>query len=234
MEIKRDTVLRLFIVFISCVVCGFASDPPLPQPVATIALSAIGPSRQGGSAWATVVFSSETSIAVGLCRQDCTSRECSLFLVRWEDGTLTPFAKTPRFDFGVSIHPAGEGQILTVRGLPPTVLYSADLSTAHDLPKYLARVSPSGRTVAETERGSWKLYRLTDRLEPLREGTGDLRSVSDEIVVIQDGKTMRVETLDGRRLGSFPVSDEVSAFRAALLGNNKLYLADCRRTVGSG
>jgi hypothetical protein len=42
---------------------------------------------------------------------------------------------------------------------------------------------------------------------------------------------MKVERLDGRRLGSFPVSDEVSAFHAALLGNNKLYLPDCRRTV---
>jgi hypothetical protein len=84
---------------------------------------------------------------------------------------------------------------------------------------------------AERARGSWKLYRLTDRLEPLREGNGDLRSVSDEVVVIQDGEVIRVETLDGRRLGSFSVSDEVLGLHAGLLGNSKLYLPDCRRTV---
>jgi hypothetical protein len=210
---------------------AFASDPPLPQPVATLALSGIYPSCQGQPAWVTVAFSSETSIAVGLCRRDCANKECSLFLVRWEGGTLRPVAQTLRFDSGVSIHPASEGQILTIRSLPPTVLYSADLSTSHDLSIPLSLVSPSGRTVAEIARGSWKLYRLSDRLEPLREGTGDLRSVSDEVVVIQHGKAMEVETLDGRRLGSFSVQDEVSGFHAALLGNSKLYMADCRKRV---
>jgi hypothetical protein len=224
-------ILWLFIALISCAVCGFASDPPLSQPVATLSLSAMHPSGQGQPTWVTVAFSSETSIAVGRCRQDCANKECSLFLVRWEGGTLRPFAQTLRFDSGVSIHPASEGQILTIRSLPPIVLYSADLSTSHDLSIPLSVVSPSGRTVAEIARGSWKLYRLTDRLEPLREGTGDLRSVSDEVVVIQDGKAIKVETLDGRRRGSFSVSDEVSGFHAAMLGDNRLYLPDCRRTV---
>jgi hypothetical protein len=85
--------------------------------------------------------------------------------------------------------------------------------------------------VAETARGSWKLYRLTDSLEPLRGGTGDLQSISDEAVLIQDGKAIKVETLDGTRLGALSVSDEVQGFHAALLGNNKLYLPDCRTTV---
>jgi hypothetical protein len=225
-------ILRLFIVLISFVTCGFASDPPLPKPVATLALSTGHNSGKGESDWATVAFSSETSIAAGLCRQDCTYKQCSLFIVRWEGGTLRPFARTPRFDSGLSIHPASEGQILAGQPwLPTTVVYSADLSTVRDLPKQLSDVSPSGKTAAERARGSWKVYRLTDRLEPVREGTGDLRSVSDEVLVIQDGKAIKVEALDGRRLGSFSVSDEVSAFHAALLGNNKLYLPDCRRTV---
>jgi hypothetical protein len=230
MENERGTlrILWLFIVLESCSGWGFASDPPLPQPVATLALSAMHPSGQGESAWATVAFSSETSIAVGLCRQDCTDRECSLFLVRWEGGTLRPFAQTLRFDPGVSIHPATEGQILTVQSLPPTVLYSADLSTAQDLPKQLSRVSPTGKTVAESARGSWKLYRLTDRLEPLREGTGRLWSVSDSIVVIQDGKVMKVETVDGKHLGSFSVPPEERGYASAdLLGGSKISLDDC-------
>jgi hypothetical protein len=223
-------ILRLFTVVISCAICGFASDPPLPQPVATLALSGIHSSGLGDPAWATVAFSTETSIAVDLCRPGCTDKECSLFLVRWEDGTLRPFAQTPRFDSGHSIHPVSGGQILA-GWWRLTVVYSADLSTVHDLPKHLSYVSPSGKTAAEQARGSWKLYRLTDRLEPLREGTGNLRSVSDEVVVIQNGKAIKVETLDGRRLGSFSVSDEVLSDHAALLGNNKLYLPDCRSTM---
>ena len=231
MKNENGTVrsLRLSIVLISCAVCGFASDPPLLQPVATLALSEMPSSGHGESAWAAVAFSSETSIAVGLCRQD-SSKECSLVLVQWEGETLRLLARTPRFDSGLSIHPASEGQILAGNPWLPAVLYSADLSTTRDLPR-LWHVSWSGKTVAETARGSWKLYRLTDRLEPLGGGTGDLRSISDEAVLIQDGKAIKVETLDGRRLGAFSVSDEVQGFHAALLGNNKLYLPDCRTTV---
>jgi hypothetical protein len=83
-------------------------------------------------------------------------------------------------------------------------------------------------TASESASGSWKLYRLTDRLEPLREGTGDLLSVSDEVVLIQDGKAMNVETIDGKRLGSFSASNEAWDYQAGLLGNNKLYLDDCK------
>jgi hypothetical protein len=98
----------------------------------------------------------------------------------------------------------------------------------HDLPKNLSRfLSPSGKTVAEWTRGSWKLYRLSDRLEPLREGTGDLQSVSDEVVLIQDRKVMRVETLDGKRLGSFSAPAE-GYYASGPVGNKKLYLDDCK------
>jgi hypothetical protein len=98
----------------------------------------------------------------------------------------------------------------------------------HDLPKQLSRFfSPTGKTVAEWASGSWKLYRLSDGLEPIREGTGDLQSVSDEVVLIQDRKIMRVETLDGKRLGSFSVPVE-GYYASGLVGNSKLYLDDCK------
>jgi len=231
---ERRTVRSgwLSIVLISCAVTSFATDPPLPKPVATLALTEMNLSCKRECAWATVAFLSETSIAVGRCRQDCSSKECSLVIVRWEDGTLRPFAQTRRFDSGLAIHPAGEGKILAGQPwLPTTIEYSADLSSVRDLPIHLWDVSPAGGTVGEGARGSWKLYRLTDRWEPLRGGTGGIRSVSDEAVVIQDGKTLTVETLEGKRLGSFSVPDEVWGFHARLLGNNQLSLADCSRTV---
>ena len=219
-----------FIVFIVISLSAFAADLPQPQPVATLTLAARSTPDQGESTWATVTFLSETSVAVALCRQNCIDQGCSLFLIGWEGRTLRLLAQTHLFDSGAFIHPASDGQILA-GWWQPSVLYSADLSTRRDLPQHLSHISPSGRTVSESARGSWKLYRLTDRLEPLREGTGELQSISDQVVVIRERKAMRVESIDGKPLGSFSLRDEAWGDHAALLGNSKLYLDDCRRTV---
>jgi hypothetical protein len=232
MESGRNLLRNLwrFVAFTTFSLSAFAANPPLPQPVATLALSATQRSTLNESTWRSVTFLSDNAIAVGLCPQNCAGGECSLRLVRWESGVLRAVAQTPRFEYGASLHPASDGQILAAFWLP-SALYSADLSTRRELPKRLSHISRSGRTVSESATGSWKLYRLTDGLEPLREGEGELRSVSDEGLVIQEGKVIRVETVDGKRLGSFSLSDEWLGFHAALLGNNKLSLADCGRTV---
>lgn len=224
--------LRLVAALISCTVSCLASDPPLPKPIATLALAEMNSFPKRESDWVTITFLSESSIAVGRCRHDCASKECSLAIVRWENGTLRPTAQTAAFDSGLAIHPAGAGKIFAGQPwLPTTVEYSADLSSVRNLPIHLWDVSPSGAIVAEGGRNSWKLFRLTDGLETLRVGTGDIPSVSDEAMVIREGKAIRVETLDGKRLGSFSVSDEVWGFHAGLLGTNKLYLPDCGNTV---
>jgi hypothetical protein len=227
---KKLRNLCLLMVFTTCSLSAFPANPALPRPDATLALFATQRSTLHESIWTAVAFSSENSIAVGLCRRDCSGKECSLRLVRWESGALRAVDQTPWFEYGASIHPASDGQFL-VGWWMPSALYSADLSTRRELPKRLSHISRSGRTVAESATGSWKLYRLTNKLEPLREGKGDLRSVSDEAIVIQEGKNMRVEAVDGKRLGSFSLRDETWGDHAALLGNSKLYLDDCRRTV---
>ena len=208
---------------------GPESASPHLQPVASLTLSETPQSSQADVAWVSVAFTSETSIAVGTCFRNFMNQKCSVVLVRWNGGTLQPFAQTPQFDSGVSLHPAGEGRILEIKSLTPTVLFSSDLSTVQNLSKPVSRfLSPSGKTVAEWARGSWKLYLLSDRLELLREGTGDLQSVSDEVVLIQDRKVMRVETLDGKQLGSFSVPSAEGYYASAgPVGNDKLYLDDC-------
>lgn len=209
---------------------GPASASPQLQPIASLTLSDSPQSSQAEVAWVSVAFASETSIAVGACLQNFINQKCSIVLVRWNADTLQPFAQTLQFDSGVSLHPASEGRILEVKSLSSAVLFSADLSTAHDLSKPLSGfLSPSGKTVGEWARGSWKLYRLSDRLELLREGTGYLQSVSDEVALIQDRKDMRVETLDGKQLGTFSVPSEAERYYASTgpVGNNRLYLDDC-------
>jgi hypothetical protein len=110
----------------------------------------------------------------------------------------------------------------------PHILYSADLSTSQELSKDIARISPSGRTVSEGSRDSWKLYRLSDTLNPIREGKGSLQALSDDSVVIQDKKTLRIERIDGQMVGSFSLPSEAWG-HAALIGNNRLYVDDCTK-----
>src|SRR5258708_31843486 len=128
---------------------ALASASPQLQPVASLALSESPQSGQGEAAWASVAFTSETSIAVGACLRSFINQMCSIVLVRWKGDTIQLFAQTLRFDSGVSLHPASEGRTLAVQRLSPSFLDSPDLSTVHDLPKNLSRlISPSGKTVA--------------------------------------------------------------------------------------
>ena len=108
------------------------------------------------------------------------------------------------------------------------MLYSPDLSASLRLPSlYLS--SQSGSTVATMTKGGWRIYHLGTRLDLIREGSGRLRSVSDEVVVFQNGTIMRTETLEGKLLGSFPVAPEEKCYNnAEPLNNNKLYLNDCK------
>ena len=212
------------VLLVQCTRLASASDFPLPVPTATLELSTLLPRGSGEPTWETVTYLSESSLAIGLCRY----KVCSLSLIRWEEGNLTMSAQTFRFERGVSIHPATHGRLFTAPSLHPTILYSADLSQSQELAKDIARVSPSGKTVSEWSHDSWKTYHLTDTLEPIREGNGNLQSLSDELLVIQDGKTIRTETLDGRRIGSFSLPS-IAWSHVAVLGNARLYIDDCRK-----
>lgn len=171
---------------------------------------------------------SDTYIAVGLCRED-GAEECSLSLIQWESGVLRLSEQTTKLDSISSIYPAGGGRTLTTATWTPTNLFSPDQSASLRLPVSIYLVSQSGRTVAETTQGGWKVYRLSTTLEPVREGTGSLRSISDQVVVFQDRNVMRTETLEGRLLGSFSVAPETKCYTSTeLLGDNRLYLHGCK------
>lgn len=221
-------VLTFLVIWMSCILGGYASTPPQPQPTATLDLFTLLPPGQGELSWTTIAFVSETSIAIGLCRQG-DGDKCTLSLVRWEGGVLRPFAQTPKFTAGGSVHPASDGRILKTWIRSPQLLYSPDLSTSLRLPSFIYLSSQSGRTVATITNGRWKIYRLSTTLEPIREGTGSLRSISDEVVVFQDGNIMPTETLAGKGLGSFSVEPEEKCYNSTEpLGDNKLYLSNCK------
>lgn len=123
-----------------------------------------------------------------------------------------------------------EGRILiTPFAASPAVLFTPDLSVTRELPGvFLA--SPSGNTGAEITKNGWKLYQIGSQSELVREGKGSFRSVSDEVIAFQDGNVMRIETLQGTRLGSFSVKPEVKCYNVVYpIGTDRLYFDDCKK-----
>lgn len=222
---RRTARILALVVLASCAIGGFASGSPQLRPVATLGISATHGccGRQPG--WTTVTFTSDTTIALSLCRG-----RCFLSLVRLDGEALRLSAQTVTDGGAVSIYPATEGLIFSTGNRTPMALYSADLSTSHDLPPSITLVSASGKIAAEVSGDRWKLYRIKGTtLELALEGAGRLQSVSDEIRVVQDGNAMNVERLDGARLGSFSVPSQSGCTSfAKLISGNRLYLNDCK------
>jgi hypothetical protein len=222
-------LLAVLSVVMSVTVWGHASNPPAPEPIATLDLSQLPAGTKDASAQ-SIAFVSDTSIAVSLCPND-SATDCSLSLLRRDGNTLRAYAASiSHFRQGRSIHASSEGLILiTPFAGSPAVLFTPDLSVTRELPNvFLA--SPSGSTGAEITKSGWKLYQIRSQKELIREGKGSFRSVSDEVVAFQDGNVMRIETLQGTPLGSFSVKAEMKCYNAVYpLGTDRLYFDDCKK-----
>jgi hypothetical protein len=218
-------MLAVFAAVMSVTVGGNASNPPGAELIASLDLSQLPAGTKDASAL-SIAFISDTSNAVGLC----SATGCSLSLLHRQGNVLQTYASTSHFRPGRSIHASSGGQILTTpfAGFP-ALLFTPDLSVSRELPNvFLA--SQSGNTAADVMQNGWKLYQIKSKVELIREGKGSLRSVSDEVVVFQDGNVMRIEALQGARLGSFAVKPEMKCYNVAYpLGTNRLYLDDCKK-----
>lgn len=222
-------VLAVLATVMGVTVGGHTSNSPGAELVANLDLSQL-PAASKDSSADSIAFVSDTSIAVSLCPNGSPTG-CSLSLLRREGSTLRGYAaSTSPFRRGRSIHVSSEEQILiTPFAGFPAVLFAPDLSVTRQIPNvFLA--SPSGNTVADVMKNGWKLYQIRSKLELIREGKGSFRSVSDEVVVFQDGNVMRIETLQGTPLGSFAVKPEMKCYNIAYpLGTNRLYFDDCKK-----
>lgn len=69
------------------VLLAFAGDAPTPQPVATLDVANLLWEIQKDSTPTTALFSSDNSVAVGPC-PSAGYAQCSLPVVRWENGAL--------------------------------------------------------------------------------------------------------------------------------------------------
>lgn len=221
-------VLAVLAMLTSATLAGIASNPPPPELVASIDLSQLLADPQDVSPQ-SIAFVSDTSIAVGLCPNG-SATGCTLSLLHRQGDILRFYASTSHFSPGMSVHASREGQILAIPvGMSPAVLFAADLSEAQDLPS-LNVASQSGNIAAQFVPKGWKLFRVEPKIEFIREGSGSLRSLSDEVVVFQDSNVMHIETLQGSSVGSFSVRPEKKCNNSAYpLSANELYLSDCKR-----
>jgi hypothetical protein len=220
-------VLVVLAAMMSIAVVGYASNASEAELIATLDLSQL-PAGSSDASAESIAFVSDTSIAVGLCPNPTTG--CSLSLLRREENALRPYASTSRFRRSSSLHVSSDGEILaTPVGAAPALLFTPDLSVTQEISNVFI-ASRSGNTAAGLTRGGWKLYRVKSKVELIREGNGSLRSLSDEVVLFQEGNMMRVETLQGARVGSFSVKPEKKCYNVAYpLSANRLYLDDCKK-----
>jgi hypothetical protein len=95
MEYKRGTfpIFGLIVLF-NCALFDSASTSPPSQPVATLDLSGSLPEEPGEPTLTTVAFSSDNSIAVGVCRTAVRGPKCSQYFVQWENESFKRIAQT--------------------------------------------------------------------------------------------------------------------------------------------
>jgi hypothetical protein len=107
---RKARSLLLFLLVIGRSVCGFASDPPLPQPVAILDTTELLPNQRDPT-FTTVAFSSDTIIEVVACpsvRRDAT---CPSAVFSWKNGVLGHVAQVARLD-GNSSSSSADGKRL--------------------------------------------------------------------------------------------------------------------------
>jgi len=206
---------------------GDAATRQEPEPIAKLELSQLLRAVSPEHVSATLTFVTDESIAVGVC-SGYAPRTCSLSLIREEHGRLETVAATQ--DFGPSVanlHRAPGEKILATSVPGSAILYSADLSSKQSL-QPVSAVSFSGRTVGQWLQGGWRIRQI-DPSEPIRSGKGSMRSVSDDVVVFQNGDVMYTEAVDGTPVASFTVASESKcATLAQVLQGGRLYIEGCK------
>lgn len=210
--------------------CCRRIDQSAVEPVAIADLSF--DDQTGNTFTSTVSFVSDDLIAIGRHPSQTGNLSGTLTTVQWRGGKLgilktRSIAKYRAFSGG--LFPAGDGNFISSLEQPSELL-SRDLSAISDIPTKFVIPSVAGGTVAGDSHGfeSWNIYRLTPAKALLREGVGELLSLSDELLVFRSNDEIRIERMTGQRLGSFAVPPRSTCYaRALLLGPDRLYMNGC-------
>lgn len=198
-----------------------------PVPIATL------PLVSGDEQNATVAFITEETIAVARYAPPAKGVfPGSIITVAWRDGNLKASAEE-FFSFdtmalGGGLYGVSSGRILSKLTRTPWLL-SGKLQKLEDLPSQIVPPEHQGSLVGSLQGfDHWKLYRLGPPLSLVREGPGEILSVSDQVLVSRGDREVRVETIDGNLLGSFqfPPRSKCGG-RAEILAPDRLLVTGC-------
>ena len=202
------------------------------QPVASVSLA--GLTRGAPVDSVSAVFVSDNIVATLLPSRGSAPPLQKVVIMRWSDRALEQTASMTVSNGGQIF--AASGNRLIVSTSRDKAVYSADLTQRREIPiKVLCCDSfPRVGVIGEWGENKWTVFRLDSPSQAIREGSGELISVSDGVIVYRLNNQIRTETLDGHPLGSIAVSaGSRYSHVAELAGGDRLYLttSEGRRLV---
>lgn len=206
-----------------------ASNVPTPTAMCSLKELAATPGESPGLA-ATIAFVSDSRLAISACDGIGGRSSCRLSLIEYRDRSLR---RVSYVDVGArtreELFAVDNGSLMLVWGRR-TIIYSPDLKANTKLSAIVVAPFPLGKVIGDYGPDTWKLYRLNRlRADLIREGRGELKSVSDNLVVFRYGDQMRVESLDGQNSSamSVPPKSKCGTMRAEPAGTDRLYVDGC-------
>jgi len=179
-----------------------------------------------------VAFLSDDSIAVA-AQPGASGASFTLSIAKfeWRDGTRRVGAETELpLDAPTvgELFTAAHGGLLLTK-TRPTRFVSGDLKSAIKLPINIP-IAPmqQANAVAEYKGKSWTLYKLLPKFQAIRDGSGEILTLSDEFVVFRTDRELRIETLAGELRGHFSIAPQSKCLTSAkILSAGRLFLCTC-------
>jgi hypothetical protein len=195
-----------------------------PRPIAELSLDTLVTTQVRD---ASPAFLSDDSISLLIRSRASGTNGSVLAVLRLAENKLQTVSSVSRSDGATNIL-AASGQRMLVWSQRNTTLYSSDLRRQWTVPmrkRLLARSFSRSGVIGEWDGNGWDVVRLSPGMSDVRGGTGQLLSLSDDVMVVRRDDIVRVETPDGRLLGSIAVpADTRGAPIAEVAGPGRLFL----------
>jgi len=221
MVICRQALLLAFMA-----TSGMAVKAASPQAAATVPIARITGSDVTPED-ASPVFLSDDNVAVLAQFGAPRTGTVQLVVLRLIGSQLQVTAQTEQADESNRLYAvAGNRLLLTSRF--HKYLYSPDLKERIEIPsRILSGMFPRGGVIGEIEQGTWKVFRLSSPMAVVREGTGELLSVSDDAIVFRQTDAGKTTSMDGRLLGTVSASPHTRGTHVAeIAGKNRLLVSN--------
>jgi hypothetical protein len=225
--------LKVFLCFALaylCVIPGtVAGQKSVPQPLYTTDISDLIPSGKNIYVTGSLAFLSDKTLAVVMC----SNVGCNIETFEIEDTKVRTVARQDALGrFSDLFRAPTGGVVLTLPG-PETVLLDWRLDRSRTIPKTWlspATISDTGAMFVQSVGKKWQIFKIEEPTIPIRSGTGEPVSVSDERIAYIEEGILKIDTVDGRHLGSFRAAKPSEANpHVQFLGKDRLWFDDAKK-----